>query len=84
MLATIEIELEHWAAVLLTSMDVLIYNTLVAALDTGKATSYGKKTNRVIFVCTGCARSRAAILCSTVFLPSASGQGASSTPEHGF
>ena len=39
-----------------TSMGVLIYNTLVVALDTGKATSYGKKTNRVIFMCTfpGC------------------------------
>ena len=57
-----------------TSMDVLIYNTLVAALDTGKATSYGKKTNRVIFMCTGCVRSRAAILCYTVFLASASGR----------
>ena len=56
------------------SMGVLIYNTLVAALDTGKATSYGKKTNRVIFMCTGCARSRAAILCYTVFLASASGR----------
>ena len=62
-----------------TSIGVLIYNTLVAALDTGKATSYGKKTNRVIFMCTGCARSRAAILCSTVFLASASGQGGSGT-----
>ena len=31
-------------------MGVLIYNTLVAALDTGKATTYGKKTNRVIFM----------------------------------
>jgi len=56
-------------------MGVLIYNTLVAALDTGKATSYGKKTNRVIFMCTGCARSRAAILCSIVFLASTSGLG---------
>ena len=31
-------------------MGVLIYNTLVAGLDTGKATSYGKKTNRAIFM----------------------------------
>ena len=60
---------------LLTLMGVQIGNTLVAALDTGKATSYGKKTNRVIFMCTFCARSRAAILCYTVFLASASGWG---------
>ena len=57
-----------------TSMGVLIYNTLVSALDTGKATTYVKKTNKVIFMCTGCARYWAAILCSTVFLASASGR----------
>ena len=68
-----------WAAVLLTLMGVLIYNTLVVALDTGKATTYVKKTNRVIFMCTGCARYWAAILCSTVFLASTSGQGRSGT-----